>query len=179
MSRKENGKLPNRQIKTWVWVVGGVAVLAIVAFLTFIGLGLYVSLNNVRVTPASAASAEHEFATMLERFKGRDPLLLIDEDGQMKSSVDPRIEAGSSRQGPRLESLHVMAWDPDEDKLIRVKVPFWVLRLTHHGARMKFGADEINLENLHITVEDLERHGPGLILDHRDRRGVRVLLWAE
>jgi len=166
-------------VKTWVWVVGGCAVLAVVAFLTFIGIGVYVALNNVHVTPATAVSAEHEFAATLDRFKGRAPLLLIDEDGRVKSSEKPPVEVGPSRQGTPLSSLNVMAWDPDDDKLVRVSVPFWVLRLTHHGARMKFGPDEIDLSNLHITLEDIERHGPGLILDHRDRRGMRVLLWAE
>jgi hypothetical protein len=72
-----------------------------------------------------------------------------------------------------------MAWDPDDRKLVRVKVPFWVLRLTHPGAQLKFGTDEIDLEHLKVTIEDLERHGPGLILDHREPNGSHVLLWAE
>jgi hypothetical protein len=32
---------------------------------------------------------------------------------------------------------------------------------------------------LKITVEDLERRGPGLILDHKEASGERVLVWAQ
>jgi hypothetical protein len=165
------------RVKTWVWVVAGIAVLTIVAFLTVIGLGVYVALHNVQVSPATAASAEQEFASARERFKDQPPLILIDEDGHVKSSAPAGTSTGS-RPTP-LQSLHVMAWDPGADKLVHAKVPFWVLRLTHHGARLRFGTDEIDLEHLHLTIEDVEHHGPGLILDHRDRSGSHVLLWAE
>ena len=38
------------------------------------------------------------------------------------------------------------------------------------------GADPVKLK---ITAEDLERRGPGLILDHKEATGERVLVWAQ
>jgi hypothetical protein len=34
-------------------------------------------------------------------------------------------------------------------------------------------------ERTRLTVEDLERHGAGLVLDHRNARGAQVLVWTE
>jgi len=32
---------------------------------------------------------------------------------------------------------------------------------------------------LRITADDLERRGPGLILDYKEASGQRVLVWAQ
>jgi hypothetical protein len=32
---------------------------------------------------------------------------------------------------------------------------------------------------LNLTADDLERRGPGLILDHKEASGERVLVWAQ
>jgi len=37
----------------------------------------------------------------------------------------------------------------------------------------------MDLEKLRLTVEDLERFGPTLILDHKDSDGARVLIWSQ
>ena len=42
------------------------------------------------------------------------------------------------------------------------------------------GDFDVDSDRLHLTVDDVERAGPGLILDTRDRRnGTLVLVWAE
>jgi len=37
----------------------------------------------------------------------------------------------------------------------------------------------MDLEDLKLTVEDLERLGPTLIVDHTMRNGERVLVWSQ
>ena len=37
----------------------------------------------------------------------------------------------------------------------------------------------MDLEDLKLTVEDLERFGPTLIVDHRSTSGERVLVWSQ
>jgi hypothetical protein len=60
-------------------------------------------------------------------------------------------------------------------------MPFWLLRMTK-GQPIRIssnddpGSDAVKLK---ITVEDLERRGPGLILDHKEASGERVLVWAQ
>jgi hypothetical protein len=49
------------------------------------------------------------------------------------------------------------------------------------SGRFSFRDNDIDIEadDLRVTVEDLERHGPGLVLDHQSRHGGRVLAWTE
>lgn len=37
----------------------------------------------------------------------------------------------------------------------------------------------LDLERLHVTGDDLARHGPGLILDQQRPNGDRLLVWTE
>ena len=36
----------------------------------------------------------------------------------------------------------------------------------------------MDLEDLRLSVEDLERYGPALIVDHKGKDGTRVLVWS-
>ena len=38
---------------------------------------------------------------------------------------------------------------------------------------------KMDLEDLKLTVEDLERFGPTLIVDHKNANGERVLVWSQ
>jgi hypothetical protein len=65
---------------------------------------------------------------------------------------------------------------------VRVSIPFWLLRLAPTGKRMSFLSEngvDFDSDRVHLTLEDLERRGPGLILDHIDRQGSLVLVWTE
>ena len=44
--------------------------------------------------------------------------------------------------------------------------------------RIGVGTGDLNLRDLNLTVEDLERFGPTLILDHTGSKGERVLVWS-
>jgi hypothetical protein len=37
----------------------------------------------------------------------------------------------------------------------------------------------VDSDRVNLKLEDLERMGPGLILDQKDRRGSEVLVWTE
>ena len=41
------------------------------------------------------------------------------------------------------------------------------------------GGNDVDLAKLRLTVEDLERFGPTLILDQKDSDGARVLIWSQ
>jgi hypothetical protein len=77
----------------------------------------------------------------------------------------------------RPEQLRVLAWDPDEERLIKISLPFWILKM--HKAKMDVGAGEgFDLEHLNLDGEELARIGPALVFDYRERNGARVLLWT-
>jgi len=47
--------------------------------------------------------------------------------------------------------------------------------------RVSFGGGDVDFDfdNSNLTLEDVERHGPGLVVDGVDSRGAQVLVWAE
>ena len=68
--------------------------------------------------------------------------------------------------------MRVLVYDAHEGRLVHVDLPFWLLRLVPSGRMSKVSGagSEFSFESGHITVDDLERHGPGLILDARETR---------
>ena len=62
--------------------------------------------------------------------------------------------------------------------LVKVTVPFWLLRMKMHGA-INFGNNSMTLEELKLTVGDLDRLGPSLVLDQASEGGDRVLVWSQ
>jgi hypothetical protein len=78
----------------------------------------------------------------------------------------------------RPEQLYVLAFDPDDERIVKVTIPFWLLRLKPRGT-VDFNGGKLELEDLKLSVEDLERFGPTLIVDHKATSGERVLVWSQ
>ena len=47
------------------------------------------------------------------------------------------------------------------------------------GTTIDLNGKHMDLEDLRLTAEDLERFGPTLIVDHRNTSGERVLVWSQ
>ncbi len=77
------------------------------------------------------------------------------------------------------EALNVIAFDPDDNRIVKVSIPFWLLRMKMKGTTIDFNGSQMDLEDLKLTVEDLERFGPTLIVDHASASGERVLVWSK
>ncbi|MFO7695248.1 MAG: hypothetical protein R6V57_19345 [Vicinamibacterales bacterium] len=159
-----------------------VIIVATSAFVLIVGVGLvgvvgYVIYQQFAFQAKSATemSADEEFARIVAKFEGQKPYLVI-KDGEPVVS-----EESAASPGKPVEALHIIVWDPDERKVIKLNMPFWLLRMTK-GQPIKlssdgeFGGTSMKLK---ITAQDIERRGPGLILDHREASGERVLVWAQ
>lgn len=164
------------KVKTWVWIVVGIAVVGILFVLAMAGAGIYYFTRNIDARTVSTEAAAGEFDAVRARFTGQRPLIELDESGGfVKSNVDRPTPAGARQP----EALYVLAFDPDDGGLVKVTVPFWLLRLKAGGATVDFNGNSMNLEDLKLTVEDLERFGPTLVLDQTNRGGDRVLVWSQ
>ena len=75
--------------------------------------------------------------------------------------------------------MHLLAWDEDDEQLVRMSIPFWLLRLKSGPIRISASSAGLVDRGLDFRVEDVERYGPGLLLDLPDQRDGRVLIWAE
>jgi hypothetical protein len=98
--------------------------------------------------------------------------------------VRAREEASrlTSRRG-RATELNVLAWDPRDREMVRVSVPLWLVRKVDRHADWDFdGGDERDRERWRrhmgrMRWEDLERAGPGILVEVLEDEGDRVLVW--
>lgn len=164
------------KLKTWVWVVVGVAAVGILFVIAMAAAGIYYFTQHIEAKKATPAVAASEFDAVRERFHGQKPLIELDERGRfLRSNIDRPAPAN-----PRTpDAIHVLAFDPDDEGLVKVTVPFWLLRLKMDNSKIDFGSSSVRLEDLKLTVEDLERFGPTLILDQTNAGGDRVLVWSQ
>jgi hypothetical protein len=163
--------------RSWVAVVlvilGGLFIIAVLA----IGGTVYYFFQHVGIDTVSAESAEKEFETARRPFARQQPLLLLDGHDV---KINPAEKARRNESGDQIENLHILAFDPDEDKLVRLSIPWWLVRMKGTGrVRLNSGTSMFDSDRVSLDIEDLERHGPGLILDAADRNGQRVLIWAQ
>jgi hypothetical protein len=75
--------------------------------------------------------------------------------------------------------LELLAWDPDDERLVQVSLPIWLLRFGRHKMSIESDGHGFNLEHLDLDARQLERIGATLLFDFRDQDGVRVLVWTQ
>ena len=160
--------------RTWLWIVLGVFMFFVIVAAGGLFFAVSFFRQSMEVMPMSASSAEQEFDAVRARFAGKQPLFqLVDDRAQMVS--DPSAKPAAAAP----DAVHLLAWDEDEEQLVKFSIPFWLLRLKSGPIRISAYAADFNDRGLSFTVEDLERYGPGLLLDLPHQRDGRVLIWAE
>ena len=164
------------RIKTWIWVIVGIVVICILGVVAMAGAGFYFFSQHFDTQAATPAKAGVQFDQARAQFKGQKPLIELDERGHFLRS-NPDRPAPSTSKTP--EHLYVLAFDPDDERIVKVSIPFWLLRFKSRGARVDFNGGRLDLEDLKLTVDDLERFGPTLIVDHKAMSGERVLVWSQ
>jgi hypothetical protein len=163
------------RVKTWVWVVIGVVAAGILCVIALAAAGIWFVRTHINIQPTTVAAATSDFQTVRDRFATQAPLIELDDHGNF-------VHANTDRPNgtTRPEALAIMAFDSRDERVVRMDIPFWLLRLKMRGTRINTGGNgNIDLAKLRLTVEDLERYGPTLIVDHRDADGSRVLVWTE
>lgn len=162
----------------------GLIILGIVIFVVIVGAGLiatigFVMYRQMDVQTVATNSPEEEFRKARARFEGQVPFIELPADRHGGDAIVHREQFGKNRVP--LTGLRVLAWEPRDRKLVRLTLPFWMLRLGG-GHRIRLSGREAALGSdvsLNVTADDLERRGPGLILDYATPRGERLLVWAE
>lgn len=163
------------KVKTWVWVVVAIVVVGILGIVAMAGIGFYFFSQHIDTRAASPASAAREFDEIRTRFGGQAPLIELDDRGRfVRAHTDRPLPAHVTTP----QNLHVLAFDPDEGRIVQVNLPFWLLRLKTN-ATVDFNGRRMDLEDLRLSVDDLERYGPSLIVDHKSSDGERVLVWSQ
>lgn len=163
------------RVKTWVWVVIGVIAAGILCVIALAAAGIWFVRTHINVQPTTVAAATSDFQAVRDRFATQKPLIELDDRGNFVTANTDRPN-GTTRP----EALAIMAFDSRDERVVRMDIPFWLLRLKMRGTRINVGGNgNIDLAKLRLTVEDLERFGPTLIVDHHGADGSRVLVWTE
>ena len=163
------------KVKTWVWIIVGVAVFCVLALVAVVGGAFFYMSRHIETKSATAASAAREFDAIRSGFAGQRPLIELDRNGHfLRANTDRQPPANA--QAP--DQLRILAFDPSDGRIVQVSVPFWLLRMKARNATIDLNGNRMDLEDLRLTIQDLERQGSALIVDHQAPDGDRVLVWS-
>jgi hypothetical protein len=162
--------------KKWVPIVVG-----IVIFVALVGAGLMGGLvffvtRHAKVETVSAEAGQAEFDRLVARMAGQKPFLELpapDSDGL--PIVHRELETHDTGS---ISTVHIRVWSPAKKTIARIDLPFWLMRL---GGNKPFtvNAGPLNDVTLHVTPEEIDRRGPGLIVLWTTSREARLLVWTE
>lgn len=152
--------------------------LAIAALLGVSVFGvLLTSWTELREVPA--AEAQPAIEEVLGAVAEQRAYIFITPDGDVEVRRELELPEPAD-----LRTLHVVGWEPRHERLADVAFPMWFVRMKmssglDFGTLASFIAGDWENLDLSISLEDLERRGPGLILDLRRPDGARLVLWTE
>ena len=161
--------------RSWIPIVIGIFVLFAVVAVGAIVLTAMWFRQNMSVTRSSQDAATQQFEDVRRRFHGQEPLIqLVDGRPQYAAS---RVSEAVARTP--LTSVHVIAYDRDEGNTVTFSLPFWLLRLKSGPIRISAYQQGWDDRGVSFRVEDIEKHGPGIIVDITEQDEGRVLILAQ
>jgi len=129
---------------------------------------------------ASAQTAEAEFQALRARFSDQLPLI---DMGERR----PVADVSQSRVRAPLRAFHTVIFDTRGGRrIVRITVPYqfgrWFARsggFRWLGELTFLDDTEFDPEPIQLLVDQIERHGPGLIADYRHPSGGQFIAWVE
>ena len=163
--------------RTWISIVVAILVVLFMMAVVLVGSAVFYVRRHIRAEFVTTAVGSEAFERERAQFAGQQPLI------EMREHDQPLIHRRTVISTSPLQALHVLAFDPGAGKIVRVNIPFWLLRMAP-GKRFNVGGNgmgfDLDTERMHLTVDDVERAGPGLLLDGTSPRdGARVLIWTQ
>src|SRR5436190_19824761 len=124
--------------KTWISVL--IAAVIVVGMIAAAAVGgtAYFFYHHIHTQTAQSDDAAKAFETARGRFSGQAPLI---EMRRGEEAVLHKELLKSEAAARPLETLRVLAYDPDDEKLVRIAIPMWLLRLAPTNNRMSFPKD--------------------------------------
>jgi hypothetical protein len=169
-----NDEAPKKK-RTWIWVVAGVFI--VLAFLAIGGMFAAAVFFRERfhvTEDITESAARSQFDAVYAKFPGQQPLIQL-VDGRPQLIADRATRDGSTHS---MTTLHVLAFDNDDEDLAQFSLPWWLLRMKSGPIRLSAYQQGWDDRGVSFRVEDIEKHGPGIIVDVKRNEG-RMLIWAE
>lgn len=160
--------------KTWIWILVAVVGLGVVGMIAIAGFGLYFIRSHVKAAHVSSAEAFKAFDEARAPFKNDKPVFEMDKLDQPR---EVRPLSAMPTSVTKADLMWVLAWNPERERMVRVSLPFWVLRLGKQ--KIDIGSSGFSFDRLQLDVKELQRVGPVLLFDMRTPGGERVLVWTQ
>jgi hypothetical protein len=159
-------------MRTWVKItLAGLAVV-VVAFFALGATGAYFALRHMEKRSSTEADALREVEAVRTRFGARPPLVELGADRIDDIRIN-RLKAVDARP---VTTIHVIAWKSADREMVRLEMPLWLMRFSTLNLFSQIG---VGPERLRLTVQDIERYGPGIVLDYGPPGADRVFLWVD
>jgi hypothetical protein len=161
--------------KTILFAVIGVVVMLVLAV---IGVGVWFVRSLVDNVAMDQAAATKTMDDVRARFAAATPVLDVRPGGVTLVRKPPETAPPGE-----LKTLHILRWDVHRDRLSRLEIPFWLLRMREmpidvfysdeagSGARVRMPST--------IRMSDIERFGSALIVDGDMPDGGHLLIWSD
>jgi len=162
-------------------IVRLVSLAATAVALSAIGVAFWFVQSHREVVSGSAQRAETEFSELRGRFSNQLPLL--DMDRREVSA----LPAAPGRPAP-LRSFHTIVFDTrGGERIVRITVPYWFARpFAGRDGRFEWLGQltflddtEFDPEPIHLSLDQVERRGPGLVADYHHPGGGQFISWVE
>jgi hypothetical protein len=75
-----------------------------------------------------------------------------------------------------VDTIHVINWKSDTGELTRTEFPLWLMRFSSVNIASQMG---IAPAKFRLTVSDVERYGPGIVVDYGSQGAFRLLVWVD
>ena len=162
--------------RTWIWLIAGIGGTGLVVMLAVAGAGVYFVTSHIRSESSSPVEASRAFEAAPGPLRGSRALFEMDDFDQPRPT-HPLAQLPNGQTPSK--DLFLLAWKPEDARLVRVTLPFWMLRLGKHRVRIDGNGQGFDLERMNLDVDELERIGPAIVMDFRGQDGIRVLVWTQ
>ena len=160
--------------RTWLWILVGVLGFGLGCVIAMAGFGMYFVSNHVKAGPSTATDAFRAFDDARALFKDAKPIFDLDDRERPRQL---RQLSDLPTSPTKAENVWILAWDPDRERLVKVSLPFWVLKLGRQKIDVMNGG--FDFERMQLDVNELQRVGPVLLFEHRTLSGNRVMVWTK
>lgn len=159
-------------MRTWVKVTIGAAALVAVCIVVLAATAGYFVFRSYEKQNTTEAAAFREIETIRTRFGSRPPLIEIIDPRR----ADFRINRLGGGDGGRVTRLHVVNWKAEDSEMVRTEMPLWLMRFSSVNILSQLG---VTPAKVRLTVQDIERYGPGIVVDYNQPGSARLLIWVD
>jgi hypothetical protein len=160
------------RMRTWVKATLGGVALIVVAAIVLGATAAYFIFHSMEKREAAEAEAVQAIDAVKGRFGARAPLIEIVDPRR----ADVRINRPADASQARVDTIHVINWKSETRELVRTEIPLWLMRFSSVNVLSQLG---LAPEKFRLTVADVERYGPGVVIDYGSPGATRVLIWVD